>query len=137
MNINGVRHALADALEHPSFQVNAYAHSQPTPPGLQILPPTCVFDLTLNRGHDEWTFKIQGFVSGNDRGSQRLLDEFIDTQGDYSVKRRLEVDKTLGGLVEDLRVTEQTEPRMVETTMGGNPMLVVEWNVLIYGRGES
>ena len=137
MNVNDVRHAIADALAHPAMQVNAYAHSQPTPPGLQLLPPTVVYDKTMNRGHDEWTFRIQGFVSGNDRGPQRLLDELIDTQGSFSVKRRLEEDKTLGGLVEDLRVTEQTEPRMVETPAGGNPMLVVEWSVLIYGRGDS
>ena len=137
MNVNAVRHAIAEALEHPAMQVNAYAHSQPTPPGLQILPPTVVFDTAMVRGMDTWTFRVQGFVSGNDRGPQRLLDEFIDTQGDSSVKARLEADKTLGGLVEDLRVTEQTEPRMVESASGGNPMLVVEWNVLIYGRGES
>ena len=53
------------------------------------------------------------------------------------MKRRLEVEKTLGGLVEDLRVTEQTPARMVETTAGGNPMLLVEWLVTIYGRGTT
>jgi hypothetical protein len=136
MNVNAVRQAMADALAHPAMQVNAYAHSQPTPPGVQILPPSVVYDRTLGRGHDDWTFVIQGFVSGSDRGSQRLLDELIDTQGTFSVKNRLEADKTLGGLVEDMRVVAQSPARMVEMP-GGNPMLLVEWSVLIYGRGAS
>ncbi len=137
MNVNAVRHALAEALAHPAMSVNAYAQANPTPPGLQILPPTVEFDKTMDRGHDEWTFTVQGFVSGSDRASQRLLDEFIDTQGEFGVKPRLEADKGLGGLVENLRVTAQTPARMVETQAGGNPMLLVEWQVLIYGRGES
>jgi hypothetical protein len=128
--------ALAEALAHPSMQVNAYAHSSPTPPGVQILPPSVNYDMTMTRGHDEWSFTIQGFVSGTDRGSQRLLDELIDTQGQFSVKNRLESDKTLGGLIEDMRVTTQSTARMVEIP-GGNPMLLVEWTVLIYGRGAS
>jgi hypothetical protein len=136
VNVNAVRQAMADALAHPAMQVNAYAHSQPTPPGVQILPPSVVYDRTLGRGHDDWTFVIQGFVSGSDRGSQRLLDELIDTQGTFSVKNRLEADKTLGGLVEDMRVVAQSPARMVEMP-GGNPMLLVEWSVLIYGRGAS
>jgi hypothetical protein len=136
VNVNAVRQAMADALAHPAMQVNAYAHSQPTPPGVQILPPSVVYDRTLGRGHDDWTFVIQGFVSGSDRGSQRLLDELIDTQGTFSVKVRLEADKTLGGLVEDMRVVAQSPARMVEMP-GGNPMLLVEWSVLIYGRGAS
>jgi hypothetical protein len=136
VNVNAVRQAMADALAHPAMQVNAYAHSQPTPPGVQILPPSVVYDRTLGRGHDDWTFVIQGFVSGADRGSQRLLDELIDTQGTFSVKNRLEADKTLGGLIEDMRVVAQSPARMVEIP-GGNPMLLVEWSVLIYGRGAS
>ena len=63
VNVNAVRHAIAAALATPAMHVSAYAHSQPTPPGVQILPPAVTYDLTMVRGHDEWVFTIQGFVS--------------------------------------------------------------------------
>ena len=97
MNVNAVRHAIAEALATPAMHVSAYAHSQPTPPGVQILPPAVTYDLTMARGHDEWVFTIQGFVSGSDLGSQRLLDELIDTQGEFSRETQTGSGEDVGG----------------------------------------
>ena len=133
MNVSAVRQALADRLATiEAVQVNPYALSQPTPPGFQILPPGRTYDFAMGgaNGLSEWTFVVQAFVNfGSDVGAQVLLDEMI-TDGATSVKALLEADKTLGGLVQTLRVLESSPGRMVELP-SGNPMLLVEWRVQI------
>ena len=109
-------------------QVNAYALAQPTPPGIQILPPAVEYDSAFHRGIDEWTFTVQGFVSlTSDIGSQQVLDGLCAPSGSSSVKAALEADNTLGGVVQSLRVVEQSPGRVVDVPGGGSPVLLVEW----------
>lgn len=125
---------MADALDAlGDLNVNPYVLAQPNPPGLQILPPALSFDFANARGIDEWTFVIQGFVSlgSTDVGSQMILDQLLTPNG---VKAALEADKTLGGLVADLRVTSSGDARVVEPP-GGSPMLLVEWRVTMFVSG--
>lgn len=133
MNIGTVRAAMVSALNAgvtANVQINAYALASPTPPGLQIIPPAVNYDLAMNRGLDEWTFVVQGFVAfTTDIGAQKLLDTLCNP-GAGSVKAALETDRTLGGAVQSLRVTNQSPGRMVEQA-GGSPLLMVEWQVQI------
>jgi hypothetical protein len=112
--------------------------AQPTPPGIQIIPPGVVYDYSmgsLSSGLNEWLFIIQGFVAlTSDIGAQKVLDEMCAPSGNSSVKALLEADKSLGGVVETLRVTEQTPGRQVDPG-SGNPMLLVEWRVMIHAKG--
>lgn len=135
-DLASIRKALATALQSiDNVQVNAYALSQPTPPGLQVIPPGIAYDKAMHRGLDLWTFIVQGFVSfTNDIGSQQLLDQLCATSGANSVKRAIESDRSLGGVVQQATVIEQTPGRMVEQA-NGNPLLLVEWRVEIYATG--
>lgn len=120
----------------PDVQVNPYALAQPTPPGIQILPGAVQYDQAFGRGLDEWTFTVQGFVAlTSDIGSQVVLDAMSAPSGSGSVKAALEADKTLGGLVQSLHVTEQTAGRVVDIPGSGSPMLLVEWRVQVLGLG--
>jgi hypothetical protein len=136
LDVARVRKAIAANLSAISeVNVNAYAMAQPTPPGLQILPPSVTFDQSMQRGFDLWTFTVQGFVSlTGDVAPQMLLDELCAPAGPRSVKAALESDPTLDGLVSDASITEQTPGRVLETA-GGSPMLVVEWNVQVWASG--
>jgi hypothetical protein len=130
VNVPAVRQALADALTDTGWNVTPYVLAQPTPPGIQIIPPGRIYDYSV--GLDEWQFVVQAFVSLNtDLGAQMMLDELC-TAGASSVKTLLEQDDTLGGLVDSLRVTDQSPGRQVEQPPG-NPMLLVEWRVTILG----
>ena len=139
MNVATVRAAMATALDTiPNVQVNAYVQAQPNPPGIQIIPPGCVYDYSMgatNQGLSNWTFVVQGFVALNtDIGAQKTLDLMCNPSGPSSVKAALEADLTLGGTVEKLRVTEHSPGRQVEQ-VPGNPLLLVEWRVLVYAKG--
>lgn len=130
---------MADALRTiPDVEVNPYAAVQPNPPGIQIIPPACLYDYSMGamiQGLNEWTFIVQGFVALNsDIGAQRTLDLLCNPSGVSSVKAALEADTTLGGTVEKLRVTEHSPGRQVEP-VAGNPLLLVEWRVLVYAKG--
>lgn len=134
MNIAAVRSAMASTLDAAiaGVQVNAYALAQPTPPGIQILPPGVQYDRTFQPGLDEWTFIVQAFVSlSADIGSQKLLDSLCAPSGAGSVKDALEADRTLGGTVQALWVTSQSPGQQVSRPEG-NPMLLVEWTVQVF-----
>jgi hypothetical protein len=138
MNRAAVREAIADALAMDGVQTNPYVLAQPTPPGIQIPPPGATYNYTMRsngNGLNEYPFVIQAFCALNsDIGAQRLLDEMCADTGPTSIKALLEADKTLGGLVDDLVVTDQIPGRQVEQP-SGNPMLLVEFHVTVYAKG--
>lgn len=136
MNIGQVRQAMADALAPIEANVSAYASSSPTPPALQIIPPSVAYDYSFARGLDEWEFIVQAVVAfSQDVAAQMLLDELIQPEGDQSIKALLEADRTLGDTVESLRVVSSSRPAQVQSA-GGSPMLTVEFLVQVIGRGE-
>lgn len=105
-----IREALATALEAVDGvnQVNAYPRADPSPPAIQVMPgaPFREYDQTFGRGSDDWTLVIEVFVPGaaGDIGSQKALDAIIE-----QIKGAVESDKTLGGTVDNARVTEATD----------------------------
>lgn len=133
MNAAAVRQALADVLEPLSGNASPYVLAQPTPPGFQILPPGLVSRMAMGvPGLCEWEFVVQGFVSlTTDVGAQKLMDEWIATEGVRSVAEAVETDPTLDGTVQKLAVTSSSPARQVEQPPG-NPMLLVEWRLTVY-----
>jgi len=107
------------------FQVSAYTLSNPTPPAIQVLPGEITYDLAMHRGLDEVVMLVQAFVAlSSDIGSQKRLDELLDPTGADSLKTAVESDKTLGGLVGSVHVTDATGYR---TAQGANgPILLCE-----------
>jgi hypothetical protein len=128
-----IREALADALSVlPDAQVSAYFLHQPTPPAMHIYPGPMTYDVAFGRGLDLWTFQIQAFVPlTSDIAAQRRLDEWLNAEGSTSIKQAAEADKTLGGLVADLRVISHGgyAPVSIE---GRGLMLMAEWTVEVH-----
>ena len=112
-------------------QVSAAMLANPTPPGIQVFPGPLTYDLAFNRGLDTPTFVVQAFVAySTDLGSQTLLDELCAPAGAGSIKSAVESDRTLGGLVAALRVTEMTGYRVAAVEAG--TLLVADWNVTVW-----
>lgn len=67
------------------------------------------FDYTLNRGFDSATCSILVIVGRmSESAAQDRLDAYLASSGASSVKAAVEADKTLGGAVQTLRVTQAT-----------------------------
>jgi hypothetical protein len=143
--IGDIRVALADAVNAlGAIQASPYILANPTPPYAHVLPSgeagPLVYDLTMGRGLDQIPFTVEVFTgSPVDVGAQMLLDEYLEPTGGRSIKAALEVDKTLGGLVDTLHVTQSTGYHAVVFPHRGqaDPLLVATWHLTIYMRGDG
>lgn len=116
----------------PNIQASAYMLSNPTPPAAHVIPGEIDYDQTMQRGMDMWTLTVQVFVAlVTDKGGQLRLDAMLAPTGTSSVKAAIEADKTLGGVVDTLRVSRMTGYQIFNLERG--PVLGAEWTVLVYG----
>lgn len=95
------------------IQSKGYMLANPTPPYAQVLvggdAGDLEYDHAMGGGLDWCPCTVQVFSGApTDQTAQIKLLEYIDPTGPRSVKAALEADKTLGGLVQDLRVTRCT-----------------------------
>lgn len=133
--VEEIREALAGALTViPGLQTSGYMLSNPTLPFAGVKRGDVDYDRSMI-GADQLhgvTMTVTVLVADlNDIGAAKILDQYLAPDGALSVKQAVEADTSLGGLVEDLRVTgangEQTFVRE-----GGGPMLGSEWTVDIW-----
>jgi len=113
------------------LRTSAYVPDEPKPPIAIIFPENISFDTAFGRGLDTYTFTVQVIVSKiSDRNAQSNLDGYCNPSGASSIKAALESDKTLGGLGQDLRVTEARDYRAA--TINENTYLTVTFAVTVY-----
>ena len=105
-----MRQAIAANLATISgLRVSYYILDNPNPPVAVVAPPTIKYDQTFGRGLDEYSFQLIVLVTrADERIGQELIDTYCAPVGAGSVKAAIESDRTLGGLVADLRVTDMT-----------------------------
>lgn len=130
-----IREALAATLATiPDLHESAYMLANPTPPSAEILVTEgAEYDMTFHRGIDPLVFTIRVLVAfTSDIGSQKRLDKMRDPSGVYSIKAAVEADKTLGGLVSDLRVTEFGPDQVFD---GPVMLLGCDWRVEVFAAG--
>ncbi len=137
-SIGSLREALASSLDVvPDTPASAYVRSELPDRIIQILPAGIGYDRAMGRGHDDVTFTVQAVVSNvDDVASQKLLDRYMENVAPYSVKAAIEADRTLGGLCDDLHVSEATGLQVIAPATGG-VLLVVEWTVLVLAGGST
>lgn len=130
--LKDIRAGLAANLEAiQGLQVSAYALSNPTAPCVEIVPADIEYDGAFGRGHDSWTVTVRVFVGmASDVGAQKRLDLHLASSGADSVKAAVESDATLGGAVDDCRVTTATGYRVYGAE---GRLLGAEWTVEAIG----
>lgn len=134
-----IREALATALDAiPDVQASAYMLGNPTPPSVWVFPDETDYDETMQRGLDCFKFTVQGFAGlVADKAAQITLDKMLAPDGASSVKAAVESDRTLGGIVDDLRVVRHTgyqiyqRPNLGSGTSQGQ-LISAEWTVEVY-----
>lgn len=118
----------------------------PSPPTAWVIRERTEYDTTFNRGTDRYLFLIQLLVGLSDSlDAQDLLDQFVAPTGALSIKQAIEtVDSptgsvTLGGLVDDVRVTEVDRDQLHAIAgQGAHAIyLATEFTVEVYAPGDE
>lgn len=103
----------------------------PQPPIAIVSPNSIQYDLSMQRGLDLNNFTVMVVVGRADgRTAQRTLDLFCAGTGASSVKAAIESNRTLTGLVQDLRVTSMKN--YGSTIIGETTYLAVEFDLVVY-----
>jgi hypothetical protein len=130
--VSQIRDGLAANLATISgLRTSATVPDNPNPP-IAIVEPTSVnYDTTFGRGLDEYLFKIT-IIAGraDERSGQNKLDGYCNPSGSLSVKTAVESDKTLGGVVQNLRVSGLSTYGSI--TIAETPYLAAEFAVTVY-----
>lgn len=130
--LQAILDALAASLDAiPGLRVFGYTPDQIAPPTAIVqLPRSIDFDLTYNRGADTYVVPVLLLVGKvSDRASSANLASYLDAAGPTSVKAAIEVDDTLGGLIDDCRVTGATG--IGSYTFAGVEYLGAEFNLVV------
>lgn len=92
-------------------QISEWMLSNPTPPCAYVTEGEIDYDLAMGGGEDELTFVVVVLLGAtSDIGAQQLLDKLRDPN--TGIKHYVETDRTLGGVVDTLRVTKASEPKV-------------------------
>ena len=103
----------------------------PSPPIAIVLPQSVSYDDTFQRGMNTYTFSVLVIVNRvSERTAQNSLDAYVSGTGSSSIKRAVEVDKTLNGKAFDVRVSELRN--YGDITIGEINYLSAEFVVLCY-----
>jgi hypothetical protein len=103
----------------------------PQPPVAIIQPSSISYDRTFQRGLDEYNFVVTLIVGrAAERQAQRLLDLYCDGSGSSSVKTAIESNRTLTGLIQDLRVTAMRNYGTI--SIGDVTYLAAEFDLVVY-----
>jgi hypothetical protein len=103
----------------------------PNPPIAIISPDSIAYDNTFARGMQTYQFTVIVLVGRvAERTAQNSMDAFCSSTGTSSIKLAIERDKTLGGKVYDLRVTDMRAYATIP--VGEVNYLAAEFLVLCY-----
>lgn len=125
-----IREAVGTALAAiPGLQTSGYVLSNPTLPCAQVTRGPVQYDEAFQGGTHALTLLVRVYVADIlDIAAAKNLDKYLAPDGDLSVKAAIEADTSLGGLIQDLHVTE-AKGEQVYVRESGGPMLGSEWTV--------
>jgi hypothetical protein len=132
MSIADMRAGIAKNIRDniPGLRVSETIPDSPSPPIAVISLGAVNYDQTFQRGMTEYNFTVSvlaGRVS--ERNAQARLDSYIDP-GSATIKTAIETDKSLGGKVFDVRVTEMSNIGAVN--LGETIYLGADFGVRVY-----
>jgi hypothetical protein len=133
-SITDLRAGLATQLGNvPGLRTTTETPDTISPPIAIVNVGNISYDRAFQRGLDEYNFVITVIVGRvGERTAQRLLDSYISTTGTSSVKLAIELDKTLGGKCDTLRVTDMRNYGSV--VIGEITYLAAEFNVVVFAQ---
>lgn len=133
-SITDIRAALATAIARVSgLRTTTETPDTISPPIAIINVGNVNYDTAGSRGLDEYNFVLTVIVGRvGERSAQRLLDSYVTPAGASSVKLAIELDRTLGGKCDSLRVTDMRNYGSL--VIGEITYLAAEFNVVVYAQ---
>jgi hypothetical protein len=131
-DINGVRDALKNNLQTiTNLRVYDLIPDIVTPPCAVVGQLDFTFDIDNMRGLDQASVDVYVIVQRiSERSGQDKLDLLLAGSGNSSIKTALESDRSLGGLVDTLRVISAESGTY---TSGEQSFLSYRYNLTIWG----
>jgi hypothetical protein len=132
INISGVREALGNNLMTiTGMRVYDTIPDIVTPPCAVVGQLDFTFDINNARGLDQASVDVFVIVQRiSERSGQDKLDNFLAGSGNGSIKTAIESDRTLGGLVDTLRVISAESGTY---NSGDQSFLSYRYNLTIWG----
>jgi len=132
IDIQAIRDGLATNLATISgLRTSGDVPDNPNPPIAVVFLESVQYDEAFRDGLTTMIFKVMVIVSrADDRTAQRKLNQYISPDGDRSVKSAVESDRSLGGLVQTLRLTDMTS--LGSTIVSEQEYMAVEFSVAVY-----
>lgn len=133
-SITDIRTAVATSLAAiPGLRTAVQMPDTISPPIAVVGIGSVSYDKNFARGLDEYNLIVTLIVGRvGERSAQRLLDSYVSTTGASSVKLALELDKTLGGKCDTLRVTDMRNYGQI--IVGEVTYLAAEFNLVVYAK---
>jgi hypothetical protein len=131
-SIADIRDGIAENLATISgLRTTTTIPDNPQPPVAIIQPSSISYDRAFARGLDEYNFVVTLIVGrASERQAQRLLDLYCAGTGSSSVKTAIESNRTLTGLIQDLRVTAMRNYGTI--SIGEVIYLAAEFDLVVY-----
>lgn len=133
-SITDIRAGLATRLGTiPGLRTTTETPDTISPPIAIVNVSNVNYDRTFQRGLDEYNFVVTVIVGRvGERSAQRLLDSYVSSTGASSVKLAIELDRTLGGKCDSLRVTDMRNYGSL--VIGEITYLAAEFNVVVFAQ---
>lgn len=133
MNIADVRAALKESLASiPELEISSLRDNVNPPCAIVYPDSPCLFDVTFD-GEQRPRFCVLILVPYVDTDdAQEQMDIYLSDEGESSVKAAIEEDSTLGGVVDDLHVTELRSYGVISMFDGGTRYLSGELVVEVW-----
>lgn len=135
-SIGTIRVALADALRAISgLHVYDYVPEQIVVPAVLVKPSGIEYHQTLGGGSsiNECRFRVRVYVQKvSDRAAQDALDSMLAPHGSRSLRAAIEVDTTLGGVVNSTHVVGMVDDSYGFYTVGEIQYSGFELQVEVY-----
>ena len=132
VDVGAIRDAVASNLSSiTGLRTSGDVPDNPNPPIAVVFLDQVDYDEAFRGGMTTFMLKVMVLVSrADDRTAQRKLNQYISPDGDRSIKKAVESDRSLGGLVQTLRLTAMTS--LGSTMVSEQEYMAVEFSVAVY-----
>lgn len=130
--ITQIRDGIATNLQTISgLRTAAEVPDNPNPPQAVVQMGNVSYDTAFQGGLTTYSFIVSVIVARVTEGrAQERLDAYASTSGASSIKEAIESDRTLGGVVADVRVVEMTNVGAV--LLGEATYIAADFAVTVY-----
>ena len=130
--IGQIRDGIATNLSTISgLRVTETVPDNPQPPTAIIQPASIDYDRAMQRGLDQYNFVVTVIVGrASERNAQNLLDLYCSGTGTSSVKVAIESNRTLSGVIQDLRVVSMRNYGSI--LVAEQTYLAAEFDLVVY-----